>query len=167
MTTPPDYDHIRARVRSKQADLVAFAQDLIRVPSLNPPGKAYREACETLGNRLKQRGFQVEYIRGEGAPGDSDRYPRWNVVARREGRSAGACVHFNSHIDVVEVGHRWTVDPFAGTVKDGRLYGRGACDMKGGLAASVIAAEALIEAWPDFPGAIEISGTADEESGGY
>jgi|GEM_PF-32660 len=165
MTVDPDT--IRARVRSKRQELVAFAQDLIRVPSLNPPGKSYRKACEILGNRLEKRGFQVQYIRGEGAPGDSDRYPRWNVIARRQGRRPGACVHFNSHIDVVEVGHGWSVDPFAGTEKDGRLYGRGACDMKGGLAASVIAAESLLEVWPDYPGAIEISGTADEESGGY
>jgi succinyl-diaminopimelate desuccinylase len=162
-----DLDTLRAAVRSKEQDLVAFAQDLIRVPSLNPPGEAYLEACEVLGNRLKARGFQVQYIRGEGAPGDSDRYPRWNVIARREGRTPGACVHFNSHIDVVEVGHGWTVDPFAGVVSDGKLYGRGSCDMKGGLAASVIACEALLDVWPDFPGAIEISGTADEESGGY
>ncbi|MEQ9245917.1 MAG: acetylornithine deacetylase/succinyl-diaminopimelate desuccinylase family protein, partial [Nitratireductor sp.] len=50
---------------------------------------------------------------------------------------------------------------------DGKVFGRGACDMKGGLAASIIAAEAFLEIYPDFPGAIEISGTADEESGGY
>lgn len=162
-----DPETLRARVRAKEAELVAFAQDLVRIPSLNPPGDCYLEACEMLGNRLANRGFHVRYIRGEGAPGDSDRYPRWNVIARREGRTAGACVHFNSHIDVVEVGHGWTVDPFAATVRDGKLYGRGACDMKGGLAASVIAAEALLEVWPDYPGAIEISGTADEESGGY
>ena len=162
-----DLETLRARVRAKEAELVAFAQELVRIPSLNPPGDCYREACELLGKRLEKRGFQVQYIRGEGAPGDSDRYPRWNVIARREGRAAGACVHFNSHIDVVEVGHGWTVEPFAATVRDGRLYGRGACDMKGGLAASVIAAEALLEVWPDYPGAIEISGTADEESGGY
>ncbi len=162
-----DHDTIRARVRSKEQELVAFAQALIRVPSLNPPGEAYLKACEVLGNRLKAKGFDISYIRGEGAPGDSDRYPRWNVIARRDGRVPGACVHFNSHIDVVEVGHGWTVDPFAGTIKDGKLFGRGSCDMKGGLAASVIAAEAFIEAWPDFPGAIEVSGTADEESGGY
>jgi succinyl-diaminopimelate desuccinylase len=76
-------------------------------------------------------------------------------------------VHFNSHTDVVDVGLGWTKDPFGGELVDGKIYGRGACDMKGGLAASIIAAEAFIECYPDFAGAIEISGTADEESGGY
>jgi succinyl-diaminopimelate desuccinylase len=52
-------------------------------------------------------------------------------------------------------------------VSDGRIYGRGACDMKGGIAAAMVAAEAFVALWPDYPGAIEISGTADEESGGY
>ncbi len=99
--------------------------------------------------------------------GDSDRYPRVNVVARFDGRTRGSTVHFNSHIDVVEAGDGWTVDPFAGVIKDGRVYGRGACDMKGGLAASIIAVEAFMDVNPDFPGAIEISGTVDEESGGF
>ena len=53
-------------------------------------------------------------MRGEGAPGDTDRYPRTNVIARFDGRSPGATVHFNSHIDVVEAGEGWSVDPFAG-----------------------------------------------------
>src|SRR5690606_7218685 len=61
----------------------------------------------------------------------------------------------------------WSVDPFAGVIRDGKVWGRGACDMKGGLAASVIAIEAFIAACPDFPGAIELSATVDEESGGY
>src|SRR5690606_20694827 len=103
----------------------------------------------------------------EGAPGDSERFPRLNVSARREGRGPGPCVHFNGHIDVVEAGHGWTVDPFAGVVRDGRLYGRGACDMKGGLAAAVIAVESILAAGTPFCGALEISGTVDEESGGY
>ncbi len=68
---------------------------------------------------------------------------------------------------MVEVGQGWTTDPFGGELIDGKIYGRGACDMKGGLAASIIAAEAFIETYDDFAGAIEISGTADEESGGY
>jgi len=76
-------------------------------------------------------------------------------------------VHFNGHLDVVQTGAGWTVDPFAGLVKDGKVYGRGACDMKGGLAAAVIAVEALLDSGMKLPGAIEISGTVDEESGGY
>ena len=68
---------------------------------------------------------------------------------------------------MVEAGEGWSVDPFAGVIKDGRVYGRGACDMKGGLAASIVAVEAFMETFPDFPGAIEISGTVDEESGGF
>jgi succinyl-diaminopimelate desuccinylase len=52
-------------------------------------------------------------------------------------------------------------------LREGRIYGRGTCDMKGGLAAAIVAAEAFVATCPDFRGAIEISGTADEESGGY
>jgi len=106
-------------------------------------------------------------VRGLGAPGDSDRYPRINVIARHEGAMRGRCVHFNGHIDVVEAGRGWSVDPFAAVVRDGRIYGRGTCDMKGGLAAAIVATEALIDSGLPLPGAIEISGTVDEESGGY
>jgi succinyl-diaminopimelate desuccinylase len=76
-------------------------------------------------------------------------------------------VHFNGHIDVVQTGAGWTVDPFAGTVREGKLFGRGACDMKGGLAAAIVAVEALIDSGARLPGTLEISGTVDEESGGY
>ncbi len=152
---------------TKTEALIALTQQLIQIPTLNPPGENYREICELLDRRLRGHGFDTQLIRAHGTPGDSEKYPRWNIVARREGRSAGDCVHFNSHIDVVEVGAGWTMDPFAGTLRDGKIYGRGACDMKGGLAASIIAAETFIEHHPDFCGAIEISGTADEESGGY
>ena len=154
-------------IEARTEDLVALTSDLIRFPTVNPPGDAYTPCAEYVGERMRQSGFQTRFIRGEGTPGDSDRYPRTNVVARREGRSPGHTVHFNSHIDVVEAGAAWTLDPFAGTVRDGKVFGRGACDMKGGLAASIIAVEAFLEVCPDFPGAIEVSGTVDEESGGF
>jgi succinyl-diaminopimelate desuccinylase len=160
-------DDILQRIDDKEAELIALTQDLIRFPTINPPGEAYEPCAHYLGERLKKRGFEVQYVRALGTPGDSDQYPRINIIARKEGSRPGPCVHFNSHIDVVEVGKGWTKDPFGGEIADGKIYGRGACDMKGGLAASIIAAEAYMEATPDFPGAIEISGTCDEESGGY
>lgn len=156
-----------AEIGARRDELIALTQDLIRIPTVNPPGENYLEICEYLKQRLSKRGYGIELVRGTGKPGDSDGYPRWNVVARREGRGAGETVHFNSHHDVVEVGRGWTVDPFGGEFRDGRIYGRGACDMKGGLAASIIAAEAFADIVPDYHGAIEISGTADEETGGY
>jgi succinyl-diaminopimelate desuccinylase len=161
------YEKLFATIDERVDDLVALTADLIRFPTVNPPGDAYRPCAEYIGARLKKRSFGIEYIRAEGSPGDTDRYPRMNVVARFDGRTRGPTVHFNSHIDVVEAGEGWTIDPFAGVVKGGRVYGRGACDMKGGLAASIIAAETFMDVYPDFPGAIEISGTADEESGGF
>ncbi len=160
-------DKLLQAIDRRTDDLVALTADLIRFPTVNPPGDAYRPCAEYLAARLRGSGFETELIRAEGVPGDTDRYPRINIVARFDGRVPGQTVHFNSHIDVVEAGEGWTLDPFAGIVKDGRVYGRGACDMKGGLAASIIAAEAFMETYPDFPGAIEISGTADEESGGF
>jgi len=158
---------LASAIAAKRDDLIALTQDLIRIPTLNPPGQDYRLICEYLDKRLSAHGFETQLIRAHGTPGDCTKYPRWNIIARREGRHAGDCVHFNSHTDVVEVGAGWTFDPFGAEISDGKIYGRGTCDMKGGLAASIIAAEAFIETHPDFAGAIEISGTADEESGGY
>lgn len=158
---------LSAAIEAKRDDLIALTQDLIRIPTLNPPGQDYRAICEYLDARLKAHGFETQLIRAHDTPGDSTKYPRWNIIARRTGTQQGECVHFNSHTDVVEVGRGWTFDPFAATLHEGRIYGRGACDMKGGLASSIIAAEAFIEMHPDFAGTIEISGTADEESGGY
>ncbi len=123
--------------------------------------------AELIGERLRRRGFTVAYFRAEGTPGDSDRLPRVNVIARHENGRHGPCVHFNGHIDVVPAGHGWTFDPWAGEVRDGRVYGRGTCDMKGGLAAAIVAVETLLECGLELPGALEISGTVDEESGGY
>jgi succinyl-diaminopimelate desuccinylase len=160
-------DKLLRAIEAKRGELVALTVDLIRFPTVNPPGEAYRPCAEYLGTRLKRMGFEVTYVRAESTPGDSEKYPRINVVGRREGERNGPCVHFNGHLDVVQTGAGWTVDPFAGLVIGDRVFGRGACDMKGGLAAAVVAVEALLESGVNFPGALEISGTVDEESGGY
>src|SRR3546814_9236182 len=79
------HDALFARIEAKRDDLVALTRDLIRFPTVNPPGEAYTPCAEFLGARLEARGFDVGYHRAEGERGDSARYPRTNVVARREG----------------------------------------------------------------------------------
>ncbi|SDZ01482.1 succinyl-diaminopimelate desuccinylase [Jannaschia faecimaris] len=160
-------DRLLTEIENRRDALIALTQDLIRIPTLNPPGRHYCDICALIQERMGSQGWQVEMVRAQGALGDSDKYPRWNVICRLEGRGPGDCVHFNSHHDVVAVGDGWTRDPFGGELADGKIYGRGACDMKGGLATSIIAAEVFVAMHPDFNGAIEISATADEESGGF
>src|SRR3984885_1241285 len=154
-------------IDARRDELVELTRELIRFPTVNPPGEGYGPCARFIGDRLGARGFHVDYVHAAGTPGDDERHPRINVIARREGALPGPCVHFNGHIDVVQSGGGWTVDPFAAVVRDGRVYGRGACDMKGGIAAAIIAVEALIDSAAELPGTLEISGTVDEESGGY
>ncbi len=160
-------DALFTRIDDQADALIALTQDLVRIPTINPPGEGYEPCVNLLGDRLKGSGCDVEYVRAEGDIGDSDLYPRTNVIARLEGVGPGRTVHFNGHIDVVEAGLGWSEEPFAGNVRDGRVYGRGTCDMKAGIAASVIALEAILAEGIAFDGALEISGTVDEESGGY
>ena len=159
-------DRVTARVDDAVDELVALTTDLVRIPTVNPPGEEYDACAHFLGRDLERRGFQVEYVAADGRAEHTVRYPRVNVVAARRG-GAGPVVHLNGHIDVVPAGAGWTVDPFAGVVRDGRIYGRGVCDMKAGIAAAVVAADAIDRAGIQLPGTIEISGTVDEESGGF
>ena len=165
--TPSQTDALLARIEARREEVTALTQALVRIPTINPPGDAYEACARFIGERLARKGFAVEYVRAVGAPGDSDAHPRVNVVARWTGAASGPCVHFNSHIDVVEAGPGWTFEPFGGQVAQGRVYGRGSCDMKGGLASSIVACEALIDSGLPLPGVLEISGTVDEESGGF
>ncbi len=107
-----------ARIDSKREELVSFTQELVRIPTINPPGEDYLLCAELLGNRLAKRGFSLLYERANNTPGDTERYPRHNVIARIEGKHSGPCVHFNGHLDVVVTGNGWTVHPFEGLVRD-------------------------------------------------
>ena len=160
-------DRVLAAVDAVADEVVEFTCDLIRMPTINPPGEGYADCAELIGRRLAACGFDVRYFSAEGRPEHTRTHPRVNVVGHRRGRSERPLVHLNGHFDVVPPGAGWTVDPFNPVVRDGRIYGRGSCDMKAGLAAAVYAAEAIRRAGVDLNGSIEISGSVDEESGGF
>jgi succinyl-diaminopimelate desuccinylase len=160
-------DALRKAIEDERSNVQELTTELIKIPTENPPGNNYLEICNLLESRLKVSGFETHLIRAKGTLGDSEKYPRWNLVARHDSGQKGECIHFNSHTDVVEAGHGWTVEPFKGIVRGDRVYGRGACDMKGGLATSIVAAETYIKLNPNHKGIIEISATTDEESGGF
>ena len=160
-------ENLLNEIEKRKEDLIDLTQKLIRIPTLNPPGNNYLEICEFLKQRMEKNGFETKLIRAYDTPGDSNKFPRWNLVSFKDGVNKGNTIHFNGHTDVVETGNDWSVDPFEGKYIDGLIYGRGACDMKGGIAASIIAVECFVAVSPNYSGRIELSFTADEETGGY
>jgi succinyl-diaminopimelate desuccinylase len=160
-------DRVLAAVDEAADEAVAFTSEMIRIPTVNPPGDLYEECARFIGNRLDACGFDVEYHSAVGRPEHTTRHPRVNVIGSRRGRRERPVVHLNGHFDVVPAGAGWTVNPFGGDVRDGRIWGRGSCDMKAGIAAAVFAAEAIRRAGVELNGTVEISGTVDEESGGF
>jgi succinyl-diaminopimelate desuccinylase len=160
-------DRVLLEVERATDEAVAFTADLIRIPTVNPPGEHYEECARFIGDTLERLGFVTEYFAAEGRPEHTRRYPRLNVVGTRAGLGQRPTVHLNGHFDVVPAGHGWTLDPFAGVVRDGKIFGRGSCDMKAGIAAAAFAAAAIRRAGVPVPGTIEVSGTVDEESGGF
>ena len=158
-------DRIVTEVDRAADEIVDFASRLVRIPTVNPPGEGYETCADTIADQLRAHGVHVQLLPAIGRVEHTAEHPRINVVGRIDG--AGPAVHLNGHFDVVPTGQGWTRDPFGGEVVAGRLYGRGSCDMKAGLAAAVFAAEAIRRAGVAHTAPIEISGTVDEESGGF
>ncbi len=147
--------------------MVSFAADLIRIPTVNPPGESYRDCAERVAAEMRSRAMGVEVMDALGRPENTSAHPRMNVLGAYGALGARPCVHLNGHFDVVPPGDGWTRDPFSGTIENGRLYGRGSADMKAGLAAALYAAAAVYQAGGFNSGRIEVSATVDEESGGH
>lgn len=160
-------DRVLAEVDRAAGEIVDFASRLVRIPTVNPPGEEYEACANAIGDQLRAHGAGVHLLPAIGRLEHTSQHPRINVVGRHEGRGRGPAIHLNGHFDVVPAGHGWTRDPFGGEVIDGRLYGRGSCDMKAGLAAAVFAAAAIKRAGVTPAAPVEISGTVDEESGGF
>jgi len=157
-----------AAVDEFRDELVELLQALIRIPTLNPPGEAYEDFVSEFRARLDGYGYTTEVHAvpeadlPELAPFGQG-LPRPNLIGTLN-RGDGPVVHLNGHYDVVPVGNDWTRDPFGGELADGWIYGRGAADMKSGLAAQVIAVEALRRT--EWAGTVVQSAVPDEETVG-
>ncbi len=158
---------VLARVEEITAEMIEFLQQLVRIPTTNPPGENYADCARLIGEKLREFGYEVSYIEATGRPECSLEFPRLNVIGRLNGSRRCPTLHFNGHLDVVPPGKGWTVDPFAALIKEGRLYGRGVTDQKAGIAASLFAVEAIRRAGVKLSGSVEQSATVDEESGGF
>jgi acetylornithine deacetylase len=162
-------------------EIIHFAQELLRIPSVNPwfggePG-GEAEVQEAIARKLRGLGAAIErwepnadalqeYAGRPGYYAGRDFTGRPNQAALLKGRGGGRSLLLTGHVDVVPPGNGWTVDPFAAVRKDGRIYGRGAVDMKGGIAAMIMAVEAVLAAGLHPDGDITVGTVVDEEAGG-
>jgi succinyl-diaminopimelate desuccinylase len=143
-----------------ESELITLTQELVRIPSVVRPGDpSATEAgvAEYVRRWLAREGFAVEVH--EVVPG------RPNVIAWLGDRDAGRSLLLEGHTDVVTEGDpaEWTRPPFGGDLVDGRIYGRGAADMKSGLAAAMMAAAAIKRSGVPFRGRLVVAALVDEE----
>jgi acetylornithine deacetylase/succinyl-diaminopimelate desuccinylase-like protein len=141
-----------------EQEITSFLSDLIRIDTTNPPGNE-TAAATFIAQYLAKEGLKSEII--ESAPG------RGSLVSRLKGSGEKSNLLLLSHLDVVAANPiEWTIDPFAGKVKDGYVYGRGAYDMKGMTAVEVFTLLLLKRNSIPLKGDIVLAATADEEKGG-
>jgi succinyl-diaminopimelate desuccinylase len=159
-------------VAAIHGQILGYLTDLVRIPTVNPPGDHYEDLCLYAMERLRQMDCDVDlahvpqtyendlYPFGKG-------YPRMSLVGRyRKSRNERPGLHMSGHYDVVPAGVTWTRDPFNPEEEDGRLYGLGTSDMKGGIASIMGVVQALHETNTTLRNGLTFSFTPDEETGG-
>jgi succinyl-diaminopimelate desuccinylase len=146
--------------RVERNELIALTQDLVRIDSVIRPetGGTERKVVRYIADWIR-RELSVEPLVEEVEPG------RENVIFTLDSGRPGPCLLLEGHTDVVSEGSResWTHDPFGAEVVDGRIYGRGACDMKAGVAVALITAKAFRHAGVPWGGKIRLGLVCDEE----
>ena len=146
--------------------VVELAQNLVRIPSVNPKF----ELSEGINREADIQQVVASHLEAAAMTTDSyEVFPqRPNVYGYREGTDEHSLI-INGHVDVVPAGDlsAWSVDPFTAEIRDGKIYGRGAYDMKAGVAAAIAAAKALHNCDIELKGRFEIHSVVDEESGGF
>jgi succinyl-diaminopimelate desuccinylase len=142
-------------------EIIELTQKLIRVPSYSGDARTLSQIAQIISEEMERMNLSVQLIEAE--KGLS------NVIGTFRGSADALCLLFNGHTDVVpaQSGGDWTSEPFAAEIKEGRIYGRGACDMKGGLAAMLAAARIAFRLFPEYKGNLILTATVDEEIGGF
>jgi len=158
--TQPERQAFEKRVRASRDRLAELCAALVRIDSQNPPGDTDALARYIAGLFAEAPGAETRRI----AP----RPPIANLLIRLAGGAPGRRLVFNGHLDTFPVGDaaRWSRPPLGGTIAEGRIYGRGAGDMKGGLAAAILAALLLADAARSWRGELVLALVGDEETGG-
>jgi succinyl-diaminopimelate desuccinylase len=152
--------------------VIKVLTDLISIPTINPPGKDYETCANYLSDELKSMGFKVQNIKipetylDEHYPYAPQHkgYPRYIVYGKIG--NGNPILHFNGHYDVVPPGTGWTKNPFKPVIENGRIYGRGSTDMKGGIASIMATLKYITETSEKINGTLEVAFVPDEESGG-
>jgi acetylornithine deacetylase len=176
---PSIVERVAAEVERRRDAIIAFAADLVRIPSeTHPPGGDEGPVQRVIETRMRGIGLDVDVFEPWSVPGAVD-HPGWwpgleyddrpNVVGVWEGSGGGRSLILNGHCDVVPAGPRelWTHDPYGGVIADGRLYGRGAADQKGGIAAMITAVEIVRDLGLTTRGDVIVESVVNEELGGY
>ena len=160
-----------AYIDAHERDLTDLLRDLVRVPTVNPPGENYDVITARLTNELAAAGLRARRVAVPAAllrralPVAQHGFPRWNVLGFRKVRGARRTIHFNAHYDVVPVSGNWRHGgAFSGALEKGWLHGRGAADMKGSMASLLMALRALRASGVEPLMNVEVSFTADEET---
>ncbi len=172
--------HLCGAIADRRQELLDLASTLIAFDTtareVGEPPRQEAALQEHLATRLADAGAEVDLFEPDAAalaaeplvPEGLDFAGRPQLIATLRGRGSGRSLLLNGHIDVVspEPRSEWTSPPFAPEVRDGRLYGRGACDMKGGVAAMTLAAETIARAGMTLAGDLIVATNTDEESSG-
>ncbi|WP_016732654.1 M20 family metallopeptidase [Saccharolobus islandicus] len=128
-------------VEASKDEIVEFLKQLIRIPTENPPGLNYDKIISVLRDKLEEFGYKTEIIEGNKEFVKFGNGNRPNLVGYLG--NGNVRIAFNGHYDVVPAGEGWSINPYEGIEKDGKVYGRGASDMKSGIVAQIYAVEML------------------------
>jgi acetylornithine deacetylase/succinyl-diaminopimelate desuccinylase family protein len=137
-------------------DVIDLTRRMVAVPTENPPGNE-GPVAQVLGDYLAAAGLDVRFTQV--------RPNRPNVVATLPGTREGPALLYTGHTDTMPLSGQWTYDPHGGVIRDGKLYGRGSADMKGGLAAMAVAAAAIARSGAQLEGTLILAAVIDEEAG--